>query len=361
MTELSDELLVAYVDGQLAKDQNSAIEKVLKQDAVMARRAAALQEAHERLEYAFDAILAGEVHALAPPDLGAADARNSAIKSAQGTRRAYAAMVFFGTLTAIAGLAGGHYLPPLLRPAQIASAQRPAKVAAAPPPALPSKPVSSPAPAKLRQTVAPMPPAIDRDVAAGLNGLAVAAATEPPPKPQATPAPGGLSGWREAAAQAQALVSRASLEVSLESQKNPYLLAFQLTHAIGVNVRGPDLRPDGYTFIRAQVLQYGKKPMAQMLYLPKTGEPLSLCAMAGGADSEPVFHQQGPVGSVAWTQDGVSYLLAAEASQALLLRIAEKIKYEPLPPPPQPPKKQQAEAAVPEAEPSPPPPQPILP
>ena len=38
MTELSDELLVAYVDGQLARAQTKAVEKVLKQDEVIARR-----------------------------------------------------------------------------------------------------------------------------------------------------------------------------------------------------------------------------------------------------------------------------------------------------------------------------------
>jgi anti-sigma factor RsiW len=31
MTELSDELLVAYVDGQLARQQSSAVDRVLEQ------------------------------------------------------------------------------------------------------------------------------------------------------------------------------------------------------------------------------------------------------------------------------------------------------------------------------------------
>ena len=58
MTELSDELLVAYVDGQLAREQTRAIDKVLEQDEVVARRLDALKEAHGRLEAAFEAILA---------------------------------------------------------------------------------------------------------------------------------------------------------------------------------------------------------------------------------------------------------------------------------------------------------------
>src|SRR4029078_10051370 len=60
MTELSDELLVAYVDGQLARKQTSAIEKVLEQDDIIAKRVVALKDAHSRLEAAFEAILAGE-------------------------------------------------------------------------------------------------------------------------------------------------------------------------------------------------------------------------------------------------------------------------------------------------------------
>ena len=70
MTELSDELLVAYVDGQLAREQSRAIDKVLEQDEVVARRLDALKEAHSRLEAAFEAILAGEmVEVLVSPTL----------------------------------------------------------------------------------------------------------------------------------------------------------------------------------------------------------------------------------------------------------------------------------------------------
>lgn len=70
MTELSDELLVAYVDGQLARKQTRAVEKVLEQDDVLAARLDALKHAHARLEAAFEAILAGEemdVSAVAVP------------------------------------------------------------------------------------------------------------------------------------------------------------------------------------------------------------------------------------------------------------------------------------------------------
>ncbi len=60
MTELSDELLVAYVDGQLARKQTRAVDMVLDQDDVLAARVDALKHAHARLEAAFETVLAGE-------------------------------------------------------------------------------------------------------------------------------------------------------------------------------------------------------------------------------------------------------------------------------------------------------------
>ena len=50
MTELSDELLVAYVDGQLVREQTRAVDKVLEHDDVVARRVEALKDAHGRFE-----------------------------------------------------------------------------------------------------------------------------------------------------------------------------------------------------------------------------------------------------------------------------------------------------------------------
>ena len=75
MTELSEELLVAYMDGQLARKQTRAIDKVLEEDHVLDARVTALKHAHARLEAAFEAILAGEEAEIStivsePPDDG---------------------------------------------------------------------------------------------------------------------------------------------------------------------------------------------------------------------------------------------------------------------------------------------------
>ena len=103
MTELSDELLVAYVDGQLAREQTRAIDKVLEQDEVVARRLDALKEAHGRLEAAFEAILAGEmVEVLVSPTLP------PPIKRKRGVSLPWIGLAVVGIGIALAALVGGY-------------------------------------------------------------------------------------------------------------------------------------------------------------------------------------------------------------------------------------------------------------
>ena len=84
--------------------------------------------------------------------------------------------------------------------------------------------------------------------------------------------------WQEDAARAHALLSRASVEVGLESQGNRDLVAFQLAQAIGPNLTVPDLSGQGLRFVRAQLLRSGDEPLAQLLYLGTSGAPLALYA-----------------------------------------------------------------------------------
>ena len=105
MTELSDELLVAYVDGQLAREQTRAIDRVLEQDEVVARRLDALKEAHGRLEAAFEAILAGEmVEVLVSPTLPAP------IKRKRGISLPWIGLAVVGIGIVLATLVGGYGL-----------------------------------------------------------------------------------------------------------------------------------------------------------------------------------------------------------------------------------------------------------
>jgi anti-sigma factor RsiW len=262
MTELSDELLVAYVDGQLARKQTCAVEKVLAQDDVIARRVHALKDAHGRLEAAFEAILAGE---------------EAEISAKSGPQRA-GIFIEWGTAAKLA-LAGAGLVAALI--------------------------------------------------------LAMAGYGWPLVMPEFARHPSGATdpeyvgslspSWQEEAARAQALLSRASLEVGLESQGNQDLIAFQLAQAIGPGLKLPDLQPQGFHFARAQLLRSGEEPLAQLLYLGTSGAPLALYARKGEGSSTAAFKQYGAIGSVAWSQDGIAYLLAGEGGAASLMRLAETI------------------------------------
>jgi anti-sigma factor RsiW len=131
--------------------------------------------------------------------------------------------------------------------------------------------------------------------------------------------------WQEEAARAQALIGRDTLEVGLDSQGNRDLAAFQLARAIGAELILPELGPRGFTFARGQLLRFDGEPLAQLLYLGASGAPLALYAKKGEGSSPAKYRRYGGIGGVAWTQDGVAYLLAGEESEAVLLGLAETI------------------------------------
>ncbi|MET0668041.1 MAG: hypothetical protein ABWZ01_05995 [Methyloceanibacter sp.] len=266
MTELSDDLLVAYVDGRLADKQSGAVARVLEHDDVLARRVRALKAAHDRLEAAFDAILAGEemeVTAEPAPERrpGFFVPWSIAVKAGLAGTGIVAASVF---LIATFGL----------------------------------------------PRAAPEPPRHASDVAA----------------PDYT---GSLAqSWEEQAARAQAMLSRAGLEVGLESQSNRDLVAFQLGHAIGRPITLADLADHGFRFVRAQLLRTGEEPLAQLLYLGPAGAPLALYAKRGALSAAPAFKRYGTIGSVAWSDKGVAYLIAGEEDKVRLMQLAQAVRHQ---------------------------------
>jgi len=263
MTELSDELLVAYVDGQLARKQTSAVDKVLEQDDVIARRVDALKDAHSRLEAAFEAILAGEQADAetqpVPQGPGLFIPRDTLIKTG---------LAAAGVAAALALVVSGYGWPLVM-------------------------------PEVARGTLAPADP--DYVGSVPLT-------------------------WQQEAARAQALLSRDSVEVGLDSQGNRDLIAFQLAQTIGPPLDLPDLGPQGFRFMRAQFLQFGEEPLAQILYLGSRGAPLALYVRKGEGTQVPSFQHYGRIGGVAWSQGGLSYLLAGDEQEAPLLKLADAIR-----------------------------------
>ncbi len=131
MSELNDELLVAYADGQLADNQSRAVERVLEADQVAARRVESLRAASAQLEAAFEAMLGDEP--LAPAAAGSAafaDIRPAWRRLMQRLRMARF-VIGVGVGCLLGGAAAGYFLHDRIAAAglmeQTAPVQPPAK------------------------------------------------------------------------------------------------------------------------------------------------------------------------------------------------------------------------------------------
>jgi anti-sigma factor RsiW len=262
MTELSDELLVAYVDGQLQRAQSLAIEKVLEQDEVLAARVDALRQAHARLESAFDAILSGAIGDVMaavpiPPPRPAAPRQTGLTKIG---------IAVAGVGLALAALVAGYGWPLVTH---------------------------------------------DQETPQRMESATALAST-----------------WQDRALNAQALLDRASVEVSPDSQANEDLVALQMAQALGPDFKLPNLDADGFKFARGQLLSFDGRPLAQLLYLGKTKPPLALYATpdpAGTAGAQ-TFRRVDALGALSWSEGGLAYLLTGDEDEATLRRLAASIR-----------------------------------
>jgi anti-sigma factor RsiW len=272
MTELSDELLVAYVDGQLARDQSAAVERVLGQDEVAAQRVEAMRAANGRLEAAFEAMLAGELTALTSlSEQQSADAVQSA-KSASAAllRRAGPVGVIGAAICLIfAGALGGYSVRTIPQ-------------------------------------VEALVPAIDVPIVTGASARRTIG---------------------DDLIIAHTLFGRDTLTIGLESQQNIDLIRFQLADVIGSDLVLPDLSASGLTFRRAQILKRDDDAIAQLAYLPAAGDPVALYARWDeGKDVATTGRQIDGVSATQWRQKNISYLLAGRMPLPDMNKLAGEVR-----------------------------------
>ncbi len=276
MTELNDELLVAYVDGQLAEDQSKAIERVLEEDQVAAQRVEVLRAANAHLETAFEAMIDGE-----PIPVSGVEAEISAQVSPRRRtvggvlrRSLLFAWVGFGCL--LGGAAAGYILYDQIS-------------------------------AEPFQSVAVIPP-------------------PPAPKP-ALPAPPPAPTFADDVVRTHALLSPETFLFSLESEGNMDLAGFHISKALGADFAVPDLSGQNLIFHRAQMLQRDGKPFSQIAYMANSGVPVALYATAhtGKPEARKLDEKDG-IGIATWTQGGLSLLLAGNLPDTRLRLLAETIE-----------------------------------
>lgn len=364
MTELNDELLVAYADGQLARDQSRAVERVLANDAFAAQRVADLRLAHVRLGTAFESMLLGEQAEMGlgkPPGMEDAEpppparAANANDASARRPPKPPSPLLSDASLrmrdwadTARRHATRMRDLSQLRFGSLKARAERRAESGAA---------SAGVAIERLRSAMQgwPMPSRdragliLDRATvflggrhfwlggAAALVSFIVVGtvfvlivqsyeATQPPAADPLTTAALPKGDWREEAARAQSLLSRETFEIGLDSQGNLDLVAFQLSKTFGTDLAIPDLTSQGLAFKRAQLLRHQGRPVAQIAYLGDEGAPLILYITAENGETMPDFRQVGALGSATWTEDGFSYLIVGPGGRMQMLRLIDAVR-----------------------------------
>lgn len=315
MTELSDDLLVAYVDGQLARDQSRAVKRVLDQDHVVAHRAESLRLAHDRLEWVLESLLEDE-RALLLGDIDPPPPSPPPRPSVRDRIAQWGTATLLGSAGAVAlvGLFAGYAIWGAERRAPVgAQGVDPIIVGALPASvdtasdkgeAVTEETAAASRTPDAEEPIAEEAPAIEMPVVA-------------PPVEKAAP------GWEEEVARAQALLGRESFEVGLESQGNLDFVRFQLAKAIGADLVIPDLTAEGLKFTRAQILRHRGEPLAQLSYLPAAGDPVALYVKPEAGDqSDKATQTIAGITTVTWSGNGVKYVLTGRSSGGEIDRIA---------------------------------------
>ncbi len=277
MTHLSDEFLLAYLDGQLEKGQTSEVSQLAGSNPEVSRRVARLKRTQAQLVEALGSFAREEIEvprsalqmdgaAEAPPvakpasPVRPAPTLTPASARTEPKRSSAARQLFFLCAVFASGLAGG-YGATLLAP----------------------------------QRAALPPKIVDR-----------------PPGAMFTPA-----SWSADIAKFHSFFPKEMLTPHPDAIANPEFIRFQLSKITAKALTPPDFSHQGFTLYRGQTLKYNQDNMMQLTYSSKTEAPLTLYVLPADGYSDSPIHAQafGSYKAVSWVSDRVRFLLTAEKNE----------------------------------------------
>ncbi len=134
------------------------------------------------------------------------------------------------------------------------------------------------------------------------------------------PVPAGR--WAQDVAHLHAYFIPESVAVDADSQSNADLIELQLSRLVNAAVPVPDFTSHKLAFRRAQVFGYRGSRMMQLSYMSDDDRLVALYVMAGGPDAQATAMSHGDVTTVSWSRDGVRYLMAGEMPETSLRALA---------------------------------------
>ncbi|MDF3096288.1 anti-sigma factor [Burkholderia sp. BCCIQ04A] len=281
--KMDDILLMAYVDGELAPHERAEVDRAIETSAEIAARVALFEASVLPYRRAFERQLVppvpprlvrevdGLAHAHAAPaaPFANADDRRAAVPASPPGRSPMRAMVPW---LAVAFVAGAFSCGAILRHA---------------------------------------PDTAVRGVAAQRESVTA----------QAT-----MSPWITAAVNYQQLYTRDTVASDASNLAAVARTVDSVHRVDGLPIRIPDLRAAGLTFKRIQRLNFNRKPLVQIVYLPEKGLPVALCVMKDERpDTALGLRQVGNMDVVTWRRASLAYALIAASGETDLGALGERI------------------------------------
>jgi anti-sigma factor RsiW len=267
MTHLSDEFLLAYLDGQLEKGQSAQVTDLIAENAEVSMRVKRLRRTQSQLAETFGAIARENVVVpeglIQPADAGARGRANTvsptaaAKKAESNGRKGGTPGIFFLAVVFASGILGG-YSATFLKTAQAVAPQKDSE----------------------------RPPREFFDQAA----------------------------WPADITRFHSFFPRETLTPYPDAISNPELIRFQLSKITARAITPPDFSYHGYTLFRGQTFNYRQDRMMQLTYASKTEPPLTLYVLPASEASDVGIATQslGSTHAVSWIADRVRFLLTGE-------------------------------------------------
>ncbi len=135
-----------------------------------------------------------------------------------------------------------------------------------------------------------------------------------------------MGGWVASVVEYQNLYTRATVEPTPKPDAHGVdMLQERLGTALGAKLVVPDLDTVGLEFRRGQILQFDKRPLVQLAYLPDgKGRPVALCIISMDGDKRaPTYSKRLDMGVVRWSDGKLDYVLVGWQSEGQLLKAAD--------------------------------------
>ena len=145
--------------------------------------------------------------------------------------------------------------------------------------------------------------------------------------PPSAPKPTQWAVWVDRIASYQALYTRASVSPTNPPDSRKVGQMLRVSKLLGTTIKAPDLAPVDADYKYAKVFAIDGRPLAQIAYLPKSGEPFLLCLMkTDKPDHDPKFSTAHGVNVASWRKGGIAYVYVGKTPRDMMDRYIGAIR-----------------------------------